>query len=294
MISPIRELVICTNGDPHSRHALTLGGWLALRLGTHVTLLGIVESARSRRSVQRALDEAEAQIRGAGVEVERQMREARAEEVIAGWRGPAGSLLTVGPFGRPLLLRWLRGRSLRRLMVATAHPILYVPKSRTSVDRMLLCLGGLSIGLPAEALALDLARGLSAHLTLFHVMEPIGYDYPISREMQLHANSLLESDTPQARMLGEALAAAREIDPSAELVVGHGSTVNQILEEIRRKDYDLVCLGSPGNARSLRRLYTPNVTAEIAELGGLPVLIGGDAIPSKSPSGPSGPAQPEG
>ncbi len=284
MRTPIRHLVLCTNGAPQARHALSLGGWLAERLGTDVTLLGVAEASRPRQMLDAELDRAEAQIRAAGVHLDRQVRFGKAEATIAGLIAREGTLLVVGPFGRPAVLRWLRGRSLRRLMAATMYPILYVPKPKEKVERILICLGGLQIGRPAEELALELGRRLSAQLTLIHVVETIGYDYPITREVAHHSDSLLESHTPQAKMLGEVLEASRKIDPKAELLVGHGSVVSQILTETQRCPYDLISLGSPGNAHALRQLYTPNVTAEVAELAGSPVLIGGDNAASEEPS----------
>jgi len=37
-------------------------------------------------------------------------------------------------------------------------------------------------------------------------------------------------------------------------------------------EYDLICMGSPHSAHSLRHLYTPNVTAEVAEAANCPIL----------------------
>jgi len=48
--------------------------------------------------------------------------------------------------------------------------------------------------------------------------------------------------------------------------------VEEILAEIKEGDYDLLCMGSPYSGNVFRQLYTPNVTAEIAEAAGIPVL----------------------
>jgi nucleotide-binding universal stress UspA family protein len=48
--------------------------------------------------------------------------------------------------------------------------------------------------------------------------------------------------------------------------------VHEILDEVRQGKYDLLGMGSPYSAHSLRHLYMPNVTAEVAEGVLLPVL----------------------
>jgi nucleotide-binding universal stress UspA family protein len=270
------HLILCTNGAYQGQAALDYGVWLAQHLSADVSLLGIIEPGRSRSGLEATVADVEGRVREAGAQLEIHYLKGSAVQALSTWRGPTGSILVVGPFGRPPWLRWVRGRSIRRLMGATPHPLLFVGQPKQSLERMLVCLGGLEVGLPAEELALNLARRASARVTILHVLEPIGYDYPIARELQNHADALLESDTPQARLLTEAMAAARQVDSEAELVVGHGSVVTEILAETKRRAYDLISVGSVASARALRHLYTPNVAAEIAELGGMPVLIGGE------------------
>jgi nucleotide-binding universal stress UspA family protein len=57
-----------------------------------------------------------------------------------------------------------------------------------------------------------------------------------------------------------------------EFKVRHGDVVHQIIDEVRKGDYDLVGMGSAYSAHSLRHLYTPNVTAEVAEELEIPIL----------------------
>ena len=44
------------------------------------------------------------------------------------------------------------------------------------------------------------------------------------------------------------------------------------MAEMKEGNYDLLCMGSPLSSNALRQLYTPNVTAEIAEMDLVPVL----------------------
>lgn len=59
---------------------------------------------------------------------------------------------------------------------------------------------------------------------------------------------------------------------NARVATRQGNVVEEILAEIREGDYDLVCMGSAYSASAIRQLYTPNVTAEVAEVAHCPVL----------------------
>jgi len=104
-------------------------------------------------------------------------------------------------------------------------------------------------------------------------VEPVTLEYPVANEVKTHWSHLLETDTPQARRLKEALATLEGMGVAAEVHVRHGPVVHEILREIREGGYDLVGVGSPYAAQSLRRLYRPNVAVEVAEAADRPVLI---------------------
>ena len=69
-----------------------------------------------------------------------------------------------------------------------------------------------------------------------------------------------------------ALDKASEKNVQANLKLRQGNVIEEILAELREGDYDFVCMGSLYSAHGLRQLYAPNVTAEVAEVIGCPVL----------------------
>jgi nucleotide-binding universal stress UspA family protein len=72
--------------------------------------------------------------------------------------------------------------------------------------------------------------------------------------------------------LREALDLAQRVGLNARIVTRQGNVVEEILAEIKEGNYDLACMGSSYSAHSLRQLYAPNVTAEVAEAELCPVL----------------------
>lgn len=108
---------------------------------------------------------------------------------------------------------------------------------------------------------------------LLHVVEPIYYDYPTTREIRDHAAELPETNTPQGLHLRHALDSAQEAGIATSLKVRHGDIVHEIAAEMHAGQYDLVAMGSPVSSHSLRNLYKPNVAARVSETALLPVLI---------------------
>ncbi|MEW6569345.1 MAG: universal stress protein, partial [Chloroflexota bacterium] len=266
------RLLLCTNASPQSLPALEYGGWLAGALGQSVLLMGIVERESARFDLERLIDRTAFTLRSSGVEVESLIRTGRAEAVIADQARQREYLTLVGHLGRPFLRRLTRGSSFRELLALVGTPIVLVPQVRLPLRRLLICTGGLMFSFSLERLAAALACAAGASITLLHVVEPVSLDYPLAREVETHWRNLLETDTPQARNLLTARRIAEEAGVPVEIRIRHGGPVHEILHELRAGEYDLVGLGSPYSSHTLRHLFMPNVTAEVAEAAHCPVL----------------------
>lgn len=266
------QLLLCTNGSAASLPALEYGEWLATLAQPPAIILGIVEQASQRGAVEAATEQCRRRLHEARLEAEVRIVEGRAERAITLEAGRGTYLTVVGPLGRPTLRRLALGSSFRRIFASIPTPILLVPRVRLPLRRILVCSGGLSYAIDAERLAVSLASLTGASLTLVHVVEPVTLDYPLAREVEAHWQTLLATDTPQGRNLQAAVKVAEQAGLPIEVRVRRGSPVGEILREIRQDNYDLIAMGSAYSARSLRRLALPNVTAEVAEAAGCPVV----------------------
>jgi nucleotide-binding universal stress UspA family protein len=178
----------------------------------------------------------------------------------------------VSPLGRSRLRHWLIGRSFRDLMEQIKGPILYVPEIQLPLRKILISAGGLGYEVSAENLALQVATLSRAEVTILHVIPPTDLDYPTTRETREHVRDLQDTDTLLGRSLRKGLDVAKEAGLSAKVITRQGHVVEEILTEVREGNYDMVCMGSRYSAHALRQLYTPNVTAEVAEAVNCPVL----------------------
>lgn len=265
------NLLLCTNGHPDTRPALEYGAWLASAgraLFREVVLLGIVEKPARLREVEGLLTETGGCLAEASIPYERRVQAGRPEKVIPPLTRE-GILTVIGPM--TLRLAW--AHTLCQLLAAVEAPILHVAEAHMRLERMLLCTGGLRHAEGVIRTGGHLAQAFGATVTLLHVVEPVTLEYPVASQVKTHWSHLLETDTPQARRLRKALEMLGGMSVETEVRVRHGPVVHEILREIREGEYDLVGVGSPYSARSLRRLYRPNVAVEVAEAAGRPVLI---------------------
>lgn len=274
------NVLLCTNGHPATWPALEYGIWLA-REGRaracpcEITLLGVVETPARRPAVEELLEKAERKLTESAVPSHRRVQTGRPEKAIP-VAATAFDLTVLGPMSSHLVWAHL----FSRLLLAMERPLLYVTQPHFRMERLLLCTGGLRYAEGVIRVGGVLARTFGGMITLLHVVEPVTLEYPLAQEIKNHWQDILETDTPQARHLREALAILQEMGVEADVRVRHGPVVHEILREIREGDYDLVGVGSPYAARSLRRLYRPNVALEVAEAARRPVLI---ASPASSP-----------
>lgn len=272
-----KELLITTNGFIGTWPAIEYGTWLAEAMQRKITLLGVAESLSpaaidDHHPLEDVFERAVSLFKEKGVEYSLEVQNGDAEQVIPKKSNRGNYITLISPLGRPHLKRWLTGRSIRSLMEQIEGPILYVPYVRLPMKKLLVSVGGLGYEVTAEHLAFQVALAGQAEVTILHVIPPADLDYPSTREARLHLDDLINTDTLSGRSLKKALEVAQQMGLNARATARHGNVVEEILSEIKDGNYDLVCMGSSYSTSALRQYYTPNVTAEIAEIVHCPVM----------------------
>ncbi|MGB9800088.1 MAG: universal stress protein [Thermanaerothrix sp.] len=200
-------------------------------------------------------------------------REPFVEAILGQARPQVDTLLIFSDTHRPRWRRWAHSGRFRQLQAAWPGPLLRVRRVNWPWRHLLVCSGGLDYTVPLERFMLDLGLILGAHLTVLHVVEPITLNYPLAQDVQRHQLRLLETHTPQARHFEALLDRAAQLGVPCELKVRYGPVVREIRFEIRNGEYDLIGMGSPLSARSLRRLFRPEVTTLVNAGVEEPLLI---------------------
>jgi len=279
------DILIFTNGRPSTLPAIEYGAWLGASMRTPVRLVGLDETPSASQidedvhPLEAVFENAVETFKRAGCEYRLEVSQGHAEEAIPARVRGEEMLVVVGPLGRPPLKRLLAGRSFRHLMEHVSAPIVYVPEAKLPVKKVLVCLGGLGYEVTAETLAMRVAAMTRAEVVLLTVVPPVDLDYPEARAVGENWNRLAETDTLAGRSLRQGLEIARAAGLQASVKGRNGNVVEEILSEVNEGNYDLLCMGSSYSSSALRQLYTPNVTAEIAETDLVPVLTARYARP---------------
>ncbi len=272
------EILVATNGYEKTWSGIEYAAWLGEVMRVPVTLIGIIEQ-KQRPNIDEEVHPLENIFsRAVTLFQERklnyylELQEGHAEELIPKKAREKDFMTVITPLGRPPLRRLILRRSFHQLMADIEGPILYVPAACIPPSRILVCLGGLRYGITAENLGLEIAARVKAPVTLLHVVPPIDLDYPEARKVRKNWDHLVDTDSLLGDTLRKALDEARKMDLKAVLKLRQGNVIEEILAEHKEENYDLVCMGSLYSAHGLRPLYAPNVTAEVAEAIGCPVL----------------------
>lgn len=271
------RLLICTNGFEGTWPSVEVGLWMAGAIETPASLVAILEDGvdaaeAARTQLDQLVQRAQALFKQTGLGLTIERRNGNAEEIIPAAAEQDDCIVVLGPLGRPILRRFLIGRSIRSLLEGISAPVVYVPRACLPVRKVLFCAGGLGYDINAEHLGVRLGVAAGAKATLLHVAPPVDLEYPNAIAEREHWRDLVNTDTLTGRNLRRALDQARAAGLDVGIKMRQGSVVDEIQAELKEGGYDLICMGSTHSARGLRQLYEPNVTEEIAEASACPVL----------------------
>jgi nucleotide-binding universal stress UspA family protein len=272
------EVLIPTNGYKGTEPAILYGSWLAATLEMPVTLLGITEKLNPAQiddphPLDQIFSSSIEIFREHGAEYKLEVQNGHAEEIIPRKAAQGDFLTVIGSLGRAPLQHMLRGRSIHQLIESITGPLVYVPQACLPPQSVLICVGGLGYEVTVENLAMRLAARVKAKVTLLHVIPPMDLNYPSARAIERGGKHLAETDTLPGRALRAGLELAQKQGLEVTLKIREGTIVEEILNEVRAGDYNLIGMGSPFSVKSLRQMYAPNVAAEVAEEAGCPTLV---------------------
>ncbi len=264
-----KHIFLVTNGCEESWETIEYAAGMAELMKLPLTLLGVVEKEDEEHPVEAIFSRALNLFQEKAILYDLQLVNGETEDVLAEMNWDDNTYLFIGPLGRSQFRHWLVGRSLRRIMAEVASPIFYVRSARTDLRKVLICFGGLGYTGRAEEIGIMLGALTGAALTFLHVVPPVESDRLLGNE----AEGRVLADDASAQVLANARKHADDRGVPSQVIVRRGNVVNQIVEEFHAGDYDLICMGSSFSEQdSLRHLYAPNVTAEIAEAVNAPIL----------------------
>jgi nucleotide-binding universal stress UspA family protein len=268
------KILICTDGSEQADRAIRIGCEIAASCKAEVTLLGIKETAGESAVLLTALTRGQQLLESHKVaaelvtkpgdpidEIVKRTEELKYDLVVIGAIRKAGS----GPFSMSV--------KAYKIIKLIKPPVLIVIGNSTGLKRILICTGGKGYIESAFDLVGAIAQGVGASVSLLHIMPEPPAIYSEIRELELDVNLVLNSSSELGRNLRRQRDSLTTRSIKTEICLRQGFVLDEIFDEIRGGQYDLIVAGSSLSTGPLRTYVLGDVTREIVNQADCPVLV---------------------
>ncbi len=268
------NILICSDGTPASDGAAHLGGMLARATKAPVTLLGIVENPADDQPLRLALDRETDILRRTGVPYQTVVQSGEPTAQILGETSAKKyDLIVIGSRRRNVSGGFWQSQRTYEIIKAVEPPVLIAMGPCENISRILLCSGGKHFIDDALRLTGTLAAALHAEVTLLHVMAEPPAMYAHLIELEEDVDALLSSGSELGRNLVAEKKALEKLRVAVRVRVRHGFVVDQLLDEMREGNYDLIVSGSSRARGPLQHYIMGDVTQSILKSAECSVLV---------------------
>src|SRR5207249_3192100 len=166
-----------------------------------------------------------------------------------------------------------RSKKTYEVIKAIQPPVLVAIGECKHLQRFLVCTGGKEFIERAIEFTGKLAAAVGASVTLLHVMAEPPAIYADLVRMEEDVDRLLESRSELGTNLRRQKRELERLGVSAAVRLRHGIVIDQVFEEAREGDYDLIVTGSSPARGLLRHYIMGDLTRSILNHANCPVLV---------------------
>jgi nucleotide-binding universal stress UspA family protein len=249
------KILICSDGTPAAESTVELGRLLAGPLKAETTLFGIAETAQDEGSLREALEKQARPIRSQNVALDIIVHAGEPiREILDRTSKTNYDLVVIGARWTGATGHYWRSEKTYELIKAIPPPVIVAIGECKQLKRFLVCTGGKEFIEQAIQLTAKLAAAVGASVTLLHVMAEPPAIYADLVRLEEDVDQLLESKSELGTNLGQQKRELERLGVSAEVRLRHGIVIDQVFEQAREGDYDLIVTGT-SQARGLFRHY---------------------------------------
>jgi nucleotide-binding universal stress UspA family protein len=163
-------------------------------------------------------------------------------------------------------------------------PVIVAIGECKQLKRFLVCTGGKEFIEQAVQFTGKLAAAVKASVTLLHVMAEPPAMYADLVRLEENVDQLLESKSELGTNLRRQKRDLDRLGVPAEVRLRHGIVIDQVFEEAREGDYDLIVTGTSQARGLLRHYIMGDLTRSILNRASVPVLVAraGPAKPGRT------------
>ena len=268
------KILICSDGMPAAESAIQLGGLLAGPLQAETTILGIAEKSGDERPLREALEKQAQSLRAQkfGLEISMHAGEA-VRQILDQTSKTSYDLVVIGARWTGATGHYWRSEKTYEVIKAIEPPVLVAIGECKQLKRFLVCTGGKEFIEQAIQLTGKLAAALGASVTLLNVMAEPPAIYADLVQLEEDVSRLLESKSELGTNLQRQKRELERLGVSAEVRLRHGIVIDQVFEEARDGDYDLIVTGTSQARGLLRHYIMGDLTRSILNHANCPVLV---------------------
>ena len=268
------KILICSDGMPASENAIELTALLVGPLNPQITLLGIAEKSSDERPLREAL---ERQAQSLWTQSARPNIVVRAgepvREILDQTSNTSYNLVIVGARWTGATGQYWRSERTYEVIKAIQPPVLVAIGDRKQLKRFLVCTGGKEFIEKAVQFTGEIAAALGASVTLLHVMAEPPAIYVNLVQLEENVDQLLESKSELGTNLLREKRLLERLAVPVEVRLRHGIVIDQVFEEVRAGDYDLIVTGTSQARGLLGHYIMGDLTRSILNLANCPVLV---------------------
>ena len=269
------QILIATEGAPHSDRAIHLGARIARESRSNVTLLTVIESGVEREAGDALLERARGLLEIPEENLRVQVRKGQpSAEIIRVAEEGAYDLVIIGE--RPLsrVVKRFFSQTADRVIREMPCPVL-LSRSAGPLRRMLVCEGGHDPRLlPVLVGRLGPLLRTADEIEVLHVISQMTAAPGVPGwELRADVEEHMERQTPEGELLKydlKLLGRLKGVDLEAK--IRHGVVVDEILEEARRGQFDLIVVGAH-TVTGWQRLLSVDRVQQLLLRSELPLLI---------------------
>jgi len=279
------KFLICSDGTQSAETAIHLGGLLAAPLKAETTLLGIAETSQDEHPLRDALQQQAQSLYERGVSADIIVQSGEPVRQIADQTSKTSyDLVVIGARWTGATGHYWRSEKTYEVIKSIQPPVLVAIGECKQLKRFLVCTGGKEFIEQAVQFTGKLAAAVRASVTLLHVMAEPPAMYADLVRLEENVDQLLESKSELGTNLRRQRRELERLGVSADVRLRHGIVIDQVFEEAREGNYDLIVTGTSQARGLLRHYIMGDLTRSILNRASVPVLVAraGPAKPGRT------------
>ena len=268
------KILICSDGTSSAETAIHVGGSFAGPLNAQTTLLGIAETAHDERPLSDALQKQAQSLHGRGVSLDIVVQSGEpVRQIVDQTSKNSYDLVVIGARWTGATGHYWRSQKTYEVIKSIRPPVLVAIGECKHLKRFLVCTGGKEFIEQAVEFTGELAAAVDASVTLLHVMAEPPAMYADLVLLEENVDRLLESKSELGTNLRRQKRELEHLGISTKVRLRHGIVIDQVFEEVRVGDYDLIVTGTSQARGLLRHYIMGDLTRSILNRANCPVLV---------------------